>query len=216
MPHVDLEHIIRTVGYVGVFLAIFAETGLFIGIILPGDSLLFTAGFLASQDFFNIAVLCVLVYSASVLGDNTGYLIGHRLGRRVFIRPESRIFKPEYPLRGEEFLNRHGGRAILLGKFMPIVRTMVPLVAGASRMEYRKFLKFSLLGGLLWAVGITLAGYFLGNTIPGVDKYLLPIIAMVIVLSILPSAIHIYREKGEEIKAEIRKRWHDRRSPQAE
>ncbi len=215
MPHIDIEHIIRTVGYIGVFLAIFAETGLFIGIVLPGDSLLFTAGFLASQDYFQIALLCTLVFAASVLGDNTGYYIGHRLGKRLFTRPESRIFKPEYPIKGQEFLNKHGGRAILLGKFMPIVRTMIPMVAGASQMEYRKFLRFNLLGGLVWAVGVTLAGYFLGSYIPGVDKYLLPIIALVILISIAPSAIHIWRENGDEIKAEVRRRWDARRSPQA-
>ena len=215
MPHIDIEHIIRTVGYIGVFLAIFAETGLFIGIVLPGDSLLFTAGFLASQDYFQIALLCTLVFAASVLGDNTGYYIGHRLGKRLFTRPESRIFKPEYPIKGQEFLNKHGGRAILLGKFMPIVRTMIPMVAGASQMEYRKFLRFNLLGGLVWAVGVTLAGYFLGSYIPGVDKYLLTIIALVILISIAPSAIHIWRENGDEIKAEVRRRWDARRSPQA-
>ena len=215
MPHIDIEHIIRTVGYIGVFLAIFAETGLFIGIVLPGDSLLFTAGFLASQDYFQIALLCTLVFAAPVLGDNTGYYIGHRLGKRLFTRPESRIFKPEYPIKGQEFLNKHGGRAILLGKFMPIVRTMIPMVAGASQMEYRKFLRFNLLGGLVWAVGVTLAGYFLGSYIPGVDKYLLPIIALVILISIAPSAIHIWRENGDEIKAEVRRRWDARRSPQA-
>jgi len=211
MPHIDLEHIIRTVGYFGIFAAIFAETGLFVGIILPGDSLLFTAGFLASQDYFQIVVLCLIVFTASFLGDNTGYVIGHRLGRRLFIREESRFFKPEYPLKGQEFLQKHGGRAILIGKFMPIVRTMVPMVAGASHMEYKRFVTFNIIGGLIWAVGVTMAGYFLGNTIPGVDKYLLPIIAVVIIVSVAPSAIHIYRENGDEIKSEIRRRWAERR-----
>jgi membrane-associated protein len=212
MPHFDLEHIIRTVGYFGVGFAIFAETGLFIGILLPGDSLLFTAGFLASQDYFNIALLCVIVFCASFAGDNTGYFIGHRLGRRLFTRSESRFFKPEYPLKGQQFLNTHGGKAILLGKFMPIVRTMVPMVAGASGMEYRKFVTFNIAGGLIWAVGVTLAGYFLGSTIPGVDKYLLPIIALVIIVSVAPSAIHIYRENGDQIKAVVRRRLSERRT----
>lgn len=212
MPHIDLEHIIRTVGYFGVGLAIFAETGLFIGILLPGDSLLFTAGFLASQGYFNIALLCLIVFCASFAGDNTGYFIGHRLGRRLFTRTESRFFKPEYPLKGQQFLNKHGGRAILLGKFMPIVRTMVPMVAGASGMEYRKFVTFNVAGGLIWAVGVTMAGYFLGSTIPGIDKYLLPIIALVVIISIAPSAIHIYRENGDQIKAVVRRRLAERRA----
>jgi membrane-associated protein len=216
MPHFDLEHIIRTVGYFGVGLAVFAETGLFFGILLPGDSLLFTAGFLASQDYFNIALLCLIIFCASVAGDSTGYFIGHRLGRRLFTRSESRFFKPEYPLRAQEFLNRHGGKAIMLGKFMPIVRTMVPMVAGASGMHYRKFLTFNLLGGVVWGVGVTMAGYFLGSTIPSVDRYLLPIILLVIVASVAPSAIHIYRENGDQIKAEIRKRLAARRLKQSE
>jgi membrane-associated protein len=216
MPHVDLEHIIKTVGYLGMFAIIFAETGLFVGIILPGDSLLFTAGFLASQDYFNIALLCMIVFCASLLGDNTGYLIGHRLGRRLFTRQESRWFKPEYPLKGQEFLNRHGGKAILLGKFMPIVRTMVPMVAGASGMKYRKFLVFNIIGAGVWAMGVTLAGYFLGSTIPGIDKYLLPIIVLVIIVSIAPSAIHIYRESGDQIKAELRKRIAQRKLAKSE
>jgi membrane-associated protein len=197
-------------------LAVFAETGLFFGILLPGDSLLFTAGFLASQDYFNIALLCLIIFCASVAGDNTGYFIGHRLGRRLFTRSESRFFKPEYPLRAQEFLNRHGGKAIMLGKFMPIVRTMVPMVAGASGMHYRKFLTFNLLGGVVWGVGVTMAGYFLGSTIPSVDRYLLPIILLVIVASVAPSAIHIYRENGDQIKAEIRKRLAARRLKQSE
>jgi membrane-associated protein len=216
MPHFDLEHIIRTVGYFGVGLAVFAETGLFFGILLPGDSLLFTAGFLASQDYFNIALLCLIIFCASFAGDNTGYFIGHKLGRRLFTRSESRFFKPEYPLRAQVFLNQHGGKAILLGKFMPIVRTMVPMVAGASGMDYRKFLTFNIAGGLIWGVGVTMAGYFLGSTIPGVDKYLLPIIALVILVSIAPSAIHIYRENGDRIKAELRRRVDARRLKQTQ
>jgi membrane-associated protein len=216
MPHFDLEHLIRTVGYFGVGLAVFAETGLFVGILLPGDSLLFTAGFLASQGYFNIALLCLIVFCASFAGDNTGYFIGHKLGRRLFTRSESRFFKPEYPIRAQFFLNKHGGKAILLGKFMPIVRTMVPMVAGASGMQYRKFLTFNILGGLIWAVGVTLGGYFLGSTIPSVDKYLLPIIALVIIVSVAPTAIHIYREKGDEIKAELRRRMAKRKLDQSQ
>jgi membrane-associated protein len=216
MPHFDLEHIIRTVGYFGIALAVFAETGLFVGILLPGDSLLFTAGFLASQDYFNIALLCLIIFCASFAGDNTGYFIGHKLGRRLFTRSESRFFKPEYPLRAQVFLNKHGGKAILLGKFMPIVRTMVPMVAGASGMDYRKFLTFNIAGGMIWGVGVTMAGYFLGSTIPGVDKYLLPIVALVIIISIAPSAIHIYRENGDQIKAELRRRMEARRLKQTQ
>lgn len=216
MPHFDLEHIIRTVGYLGVFAIVFAETGLFFGIFLPGDSLLFTAGFLASQGYFNIVLLCILCFVAAVLGDATGYTIGDRMGRRLFTKPESRIFKPAYLLNAQLFFDKHGGKAIILGRFMPVVRTMVPMVAGAGTMPYRKFFTYNVIGAFLWGVCVTLAGYILGDTIPGVDKYLLPIIALVIIVSIAPSAIHIYRENGDQIKAELRRRVEARRLKQTQ
>lgn len=212
MPHFDLENIIRTVGYFGVFAIIFAETGLFFGIFLPGDSLLFTAGFLASQDKFNIVVLCLICFVAAVTGDATGYLIGNRMGRRLFTKPESKIFKPAYLQKAQDFFERHGGKAIILGRFMPVVRTMVPMVAGAGTMTYHKFFTYNVIGAFLWGVCITLAGYFLGSTIPGVDKYLLPIIAVILIVSVAPSAIHIWRENGEQIKAAARRRMAERRA----
>jgi membrane-associated protein len=212
MPHFDLENIIRTVGYFGVFAIIFAETGLFFGIFLPGDSLLFTAGFLASQDKFNIVLLCLICFVAAVTGDATGYFIGNRMGRRLFTKPESKIFKPAYLLKAQDFFERHGGKAIILGRFMPIVRTMVPMVAGAGTMTYHKFFTYNVIGAFLWGVCITLAGYFLGSTIPGVDKYLLPIIAVILIASVAPSAIHIWKENGEQIKAAARRRMAERRA----
>jgi membrane-associated protein len=212
MPHFDLDSIIRTVGYFGVFGIIFAETGLFFGIFLPGDSLLFTAGFLASQGHFNIVALCLICFVAAVAGDATGYYIGDRMGRRLFTKPESRIFKPEYLLKAQHFFERHGGKAIIIGRFMPIVRTMVPMVAGAGTMTYHKFFTYNVIGAFLWAVCVTLAGYFLGSTIPGVDKYLLPIIAVILVVSVAPSAIHIWRENGEQIKDAARRRMAERRA----
>jgi membrane-associated protein len=212
MPHFDLDSIIRTVGYFGVFGIIFAETGLFFGIFLPGDSLLFTAGFLASQGHFNIVALCLICFVAAVAGDATGYYIGDRMGRRLFTKPESRIFKPEYLLKAQHFFERHGGKAIIIGRFMPIVRTMVPMVAGAGTMTYHKFFTYNVIGAFLWAVCVTLAGYFLGSTIPGVDKYLLPIIAVILVVSVAPSAIHIWKENGEQIKDAARRRMAERRA----
>lgn len=206
MPHFDLESVIRTVGYLGVFAIVFAETGLFFGVFLPGDSLLFTAGFLASQGYFNIAVLAVGCFVAAVLGDATGYYIGDKMGRRLFTKPESRFFKPGYLLKAQFFFEQHGGKAIILGRFMPIVRTMVPMVAGAGTMPYRKFFTYNVFGGLIWGVGITVAGYILGDTIPGVDKYLIPIILVILIVSIAPSAWHIWRENGDQIKSEIRRR----------
>jgi membrane-associated protein len=204
MPGVDLESLIETVGYLGMFAIVFAETGLLVGFFLPGDSLLFTAGFLASQDYLNIWLLVIVCFSAAVLGDAVGYLIGHRWGRNLFSKEESRFFKPKYLHQAEAFFDKHGGKAIILARFLPIVRTFIPVIAGVSAMRYRRFFTYNIIGGFLWAVGVTVAGYFLGSTIPGVDKYLFPIILGIIVISIFPTAIHIWRENGHEIKAQVR------------
>lgn len=196
MPHFDLEHFIKTIGLIGVAAVVFAETGLMIGFFLPGDSLLFTAGFLASQGYLNIWVLLPLCFVAAVAGDATGYWIGHRFGRTLYQRPDSRLFKQEHLVKAEAFFEKHGGKAIVLGRFMPIVRTFVPVVAGTAQMTYRHFATYNVVGALLWAVGVTLAGYILGDQIPGIDKYLLPIIAVIVVASVAPSAIHIWRERS--------------------
>ena len=212
MPHFDLEGFIKAVSYFGVAGVVFAETGLFFGIFLPGDSLLFTAGFLASQGHLNIALLCLVCFVSAVVGDSMGYYIGDKMGRRLFTKPESRVFKPSNLLKTQLFFDRHGGKAIILGRFMPIVRTMVPMVAGAGTMPYRRFFSFNVIGAFRWGVCIPLAGYFLGSTIPGVDKYLLPIILVIIVVSIAPSAYHIWKENGDQIKAEARRRLAERRA----
>jgi len=216
MPHFDLEHVIRTVGYLGVWTIVFAETGLFFGVFLPGDSLLFTAGFLASQGYFNIVALVAGCFIAAVVGDAVGYYIGDRMGRRLFTKPESRFFRPVYLEKAQQFFDKHGGKAIILGRFIPVVRTMVPMVAGAGTMPYKRFLSYNVIGAFIWAVGVTVAGYILGDTIPGVDKYLIPIILVILVLSVAPSAWHIWRENGDQIKAEIRKRRDERKLGKAD
>jgi membrane-associated protein len=204
MPHLDLESFIRTVGYVGLFAIVFAETGLLVGVFLPGDSLLFTAGFLASQDYLNIWILMPVCFIAAVVGDATGYYIGHRFGRSLFQKESSRFFKQSHLLKAEVFFQKHGGKAIVLARFIPIIRTFAPVIAGISLMHYRRFAIFNITGAVLWAIGVTLAGYWLGSTIPGIDKYLLPIILVIVIVSVAPSAIHIWRENGEEIKSHTR------------
>jgi membrane-associated protein len=200
---IDLVTFVRAVGYLGVAAIVFAESGLLLGFFLPGDSLLFTAGFLASQGFLHIGVLAALCFVAAVVGDSVGYTFGHRVGRRLYARPDSRFFRREHLLRAEAFFARHGGRAVVLARFIPVVRTFTPVVAGAGAMPYRQFIGYNVLGGLLWAVGVTLAGYFLGSLVPGVDRYLLPIIAAIIILSVLPAAWHWWHgrwaqpERGE-------------------
>lgn len=209
LPGVDLESFIRTVGYVGMFGIIFAETGLLVGFFLPGDSLLFTAGFLASQGYLDISLLLFVCFIAAVVGDATGYAIGRNYGRRLFEREDSKLFRKEYLLRAEQFFVKHGGKAVILARFIPIVRTFV---SGMGAMEYRRFAIFNVVGALLWAVGVTLAGYFLGTTIPNIDRYLLPIIFLILLASVLPPAIHVWRENGDQIKAFARLKLDERKA----
>ena len=196
----NLESIITTLGYAGIFFVIFAKSGLFIGFFLPGDSLLFTAGFLASQNLFNIWLLLVGCIICAVLGVIVGYLFGHKFGKRLFHKKDSLFFHKENLERTKHFYNKHGKKTIVLARFLPIIRTFAPIVAGIVDMDFRTFLWYNIIGGFLWAGGITTAGYFLGKTIPNVDKYLLPIIGLVIFLSILPSLIHILKEKKNRKK----------------
>lgn len=186
-----LETILPAIGYLGIFLIVFAESGLLIGFFLPGDSLLFTAGFLASQGVFNIYILAAGCFAAAVVGDSIGYAFGHRVGRRLFNKEDSILFHKDHLMKAERFYEKHGKKTIVLARFMPVVRTFAPIVAGIGSMEYKTFIIYNLLGGLLWAVGLTAAGYVLGNLIPNVDRYLLPIIGLIVVLSILPQAIHV-------------------------
>jgi membrane-associated protein len=188
---------------VGLFLIIFAETGLLIGFFLPGDSLLFTAGILASQGNLNIAVIALGCFLAAVIGDQVGYTIGHRAGPPLFRRPDSRFFKQRYVDRTKEFFDKHGPKTILLARFVPIVRTFAPVLAGVGEMNRRTFTTYNVIGGFVWGIGVTVAGYILGEAIGSdIDKYLLPIIAVIIVLSILPPVIEMLRERRRNRAAE--------------
>lgn len=199
----NLEDFIRTAGYLGVMAIVFAESGLLIGIVLPGDSLLFTAGFLASEGYLNLPLLIVLVVVSAILGDAVGYTFGRRIGRRLFDRPDSRWFKQQHLRSAEAFYARHGGKTIILARFMPVVRTLAPVLAGVSDMPYRRFAMFNAVGGLLWGAGVTTGGYLLGQTIPNPDRYLLPIIVLIIVVSALPSVIHLLATHRHEISARL-------------
>lgn len=182
------------VGTILLFAIIYAESGLLIGFFLPGDSLLFTAGFLASTGFFSLPVLIVGCFLAAVLGDSTGYLFGRRVGRRLFQRDDSRFFHKKNLLRAQAFYEKHGSKTIVLARFIPVVRTFAPIVAGVGDMHYRTFVTYNVVGGFLWAVGVLLAGNFLGHAIPDIDKYLLPIVVLIVFVSVLPAAIHILRD----------------------
>jgi membrane-associated protein len=193
---VDPKHLIETFGTLGLFAIIFAESGLLFGFFLPGDSLLFTAGLLASQGNLNFPVVLVGCFVAAVVGDQAGYVIGNRAGPTLFRRPDSRVFKREYVERAQGFFEKYGSKTIVLARFIPVVRTFAPVVAGVGKMPYRTFVTFNVLGGLLWAVGVTTLGYVLGTTIPSIDRYLLPAIAVIIFLSILPVLFEIRKSRA--------------------
>lgn len=194
-----LPALIQSVGLVGVTAIVFAENGLLIGFFLPGDSLLFTAGFLASQGFFNIWLLLGLLTAASIIGTSVGYSFGRRWGRRLFTRPNSRFFKHENLMKAEEFYERHGAKTIVLARFIPIVRTFAPIVAGIGQMSYAKFALYNILGGLFWVTSVTGLGYWLGGRVPNIDRYLLPVIAVIILLSIAPGIYHMLRDPARRL-----------------
>jgi membrane-associated protein len=206
MSFIEPRDLIEAVGHIGLFFIVFAETGLLIGFFLPGDSLLFTAGFLASQDILNIWLVVPGCFIAAVVGDATGYAIGHRMGRTLFTKPESRLFKPDRLLQAEAFFKKHGGKAIILARFVPFARTFVPVIAGIGTMPYRSFAAYNAVGAVLWAIGLPTAGYFLGKSIPEVDRYLLPVIALIIFVSLIPPAIEIWRSEQDRIKTIVRER----------
>jgi len=204
--HFDLPELIRSVGYIGVWAIIFSESGLLVGFFLPGDSLLFTAGFLASQGFLNIWLLIIGAFICAVVGDNVGYATGNRFGRRLFQKEDSWLFHKKHIVTAQKFYEKYGKKTIILARFMPIVRTFAPIVAGIGTMHYRTFLTYNLVGGFIWTFGVTLLGYFLGRLIPDVDKYLLPIIVLIIVVSIAPSILHLYQENKATIWQKRRRR----------
>jgi membrane-associated protein len=197
----DPERLIAAVGLLGVFAIVFAESGLLIGFFLPGDSLLFTAGFLASSPpdvptalHLPLGILLVGCAVAAIAGDQVGYLFGRRVGPALFQRPDSRLFRQQNVDKAHAFFDRHGSKTIVLARFVPIVRTFVPIVAGVSRMHYRTFVTFNVVGGLLWAVGVTLLGYFLGQ-IDVVAENLELAILSVVAISLLPIAIEVWRSR---------------------
>ena len=185
----NVPELIRLGGLVGLILIVFAETGLLIGFFLPGDSLLITAGLFAARGDFNIVTLNVTLIAAAIVGDATGYWIGRRTGRALYSRPDSLLFRREHLRITHEFYERHGGKTIVIARFMPIVRTFAPMVAGVAEMGYRKFAIYNIVGGVLWVMSMTLGGYFLGQLVPDIEENIHYVIAIVIFLSLLPPGI---------------------------
>ena len=197
----NLKELIRWGGYVVLTAIVFAETGLLIGFFLPGDSLLVTAGVIAATGELNIVVLNILLSAAAIVGDSVGYAIGRKTGPRIFTRQKSLFFAKDHLLRTKAFYERHGGKTIVLARFMPFARTFAPVVAGVGEMEYKRFLSYNVFGGIGWVMSMTLIGYFLGTAIPDIDNHIHMVVAIVIFLSILPGIIEVIRHrmrKGRE------------------
>lgn len=185
----DPSYLVKNFGYVGIFIAVFLESGVVIGFFLPGDSLLFTAGLLASQDYMDIYGLILICVSAAIMGNNVGYYTGRKMGPSLFNR-DTKLFSKKRVGSAHTFFEKKGPEALIIARFVPAARTFVPIIAGAVNMDWRKFFKFNAIGGLLWGISLPVLGYSLGKTVPNIDKYLLPIIASIIILSALPAVIH--------------------------
>jgi len=198
--------LIQTIGLIGIFLFVFAESGLFFGFFLPGDSLLFTAGVLASAGYFNIAFLFIGSFICAVLGDSVGYYFGKKIGPRIFSKPDSFFWNKRNIEKTEIFFKKHGNKTITLARFVPIVRTFAPIMAGVGKMEYKVFLFWNILGGLFWSGIMIFAGYFLGNSVKNIDKFVLPIVIFIIIISLIPILIQLIRKNKKTDKNSIYKK----------
>ncbi|MDB5177052.1 MAG: conserved rane protein of unknown function [Candidatus Saccharibacteria bacterium] len=203
IPGFNIVDFIIHFGWIGVALVIFAESGLLIGFFLPGDTILFTSGFLVEAGIFKIDIhlLVALLFVAAVLGDSVGYAFGNKIGRRLYQRPDSKLFKKAHIEAAEKFYKKYGGKTIIFARFIPTVRTFAPIVAGASNMRYRTFLLFNVIGALIWAVGITYLGFILGGQFKRmgleIDQVLLPTLVVIVVISALPAIIHLLRNPDQ-------------------
>ncbi len=192
MPHLELLPLVKLLGYPGIFAIVFLESGVFFGFFLPGASMLFTAGLLASHGFFSPWILIPLVTVAAILGDSVGYWFGKKIGAPL-LEKNTRFFKHEHLLQAREFYERHGVLAVVLARFIPIIRTFAPIVAGMAQMRYRLFLTYNIAGALLWGAGVTFLGYYLGEKVPFVSQYITPIVIIIAGISLLPMLWHAYK-----------------------
>jgi membrane-associated protein len=193
--HYSLDALIQWGGYLLLVAIVFAETGLLIGCFLPGDSLLITAGLLAAAGHLNIWWINVLLIAAAIIGDSVGYAIGARLGPRIFTREKSLLFNPQHVLRTRHFYEKYGPKTIVIARFVPIIRTFAPVLAGVGMMEYRRFLTYNVLGGIGWVASMSWAGYLLGQAVPNISRHMHVLVIVIIVLSCVPIAVEVYRER---------------------
>ena len=197
---VQLIAVLKVIGYLGIFLIVFAESGLFFGFFLPGDSLLVTAGILAADHVFNFPLLLFIVIVAAVLGDTIGYSFGFFLGKKLFARESSFFFRKQHLLQAQKFYDKHGSKAVVLSRFVPVARTFVPIIAGTVSMHYGTFIRYNLIGGITWAVLTLGLGYTLGKRIPNIESYIFPCIALIIVISFLPVVFEVVKERRDSKK----------------
>lgn len=197
MPQfLDPQFLISTLGLIGLIAIVFAESGILLGVMFPGDSLLFTAGLLASSEHLPFVGMLIFLPIAAILGDSFAYYTGRKLGPRIFVREESFIFKKSYVAKGEEFFMEYGNRAVIFARFIPIVRTFVPLIAGVSNMDYKKFVRANILGAIVWTESFLIAGYFIGRRFPIIKDYLLYVVVGLIVLSFLPIVYQLLKKRN--------------------
>ena len=188
-------HLIESFSYVGVLGIVLLESGFIFGFFLPGDSLLFTAGLLAAEHHINIFGLIAVSITGAILGNNLGYFTGNRLGTSLFTRQKSVLFSPKRVSEAHEFFLKEGGQSLILARFIPAVRTFVPIVAGVAKMQYRQFVLFNAIGGIVWGTLLPTLGFTLGKTVPSIDKYLLPIIFLIIIISLMPLILQYRKSK---------------------
>jgi len=191
----DVEGLVHVGGIVGLTAIVFTETGLLVGFFLPGDSLLVTAGLFAARGDLDVALLVGSLICAAVFGDTVGYNIGARTGPRLFSRPDSFLFNRKHLMTTKEFYDRHGPFTIVIARFVPIIRTFAPVVAGIGAMEYRRFIAYNIMGGIGWVLAMVLGGYFLGQIVPNIHDHIHKVIVVVIVLSLLPAIIKVAKDK---------------------
>ncbi|MFF3288943.1 DedA family protein [Streptomyces sp. NPDC003023] len=198
----DPDYLITTFGLIGVLVIVFAESGLLIGFFLPGDSLLFTTGLLVTADKIDMPLwlVCTLIVLAAVIGDQVGYLFGRKVGPALFKRPDSRLFKQENVEKAHDFFEKYGPKSLVLARFVPIVRTFTPIIAGVSRMNYRSFVTYNVIGGVLWGAGVTLLGAALGN-IDFVHKNIEAILILIVLISVVPIVVEFLRARSKGKKA---------------
>ena len=193
----NVPELIRLVGFYGIVAVVFAETGLLIGFFLPGDSLLITAGLFAARGDFDFATLILALIPAAIIGNATGYYIGHRTGKALYQRPNSLLFRREHLKMTHDYYVRHGGKTIVIAQFIPILRTFAPVVAGVAEMGYRQFATYNVIGAILWVGSMTTAGYVLGNLVPNIEQRIHYVVAAVIAVSLLPPAIAWLRRRKQ-------------------